>query len=136
MLVLYTWFQYTCAQSITPVSQAPLAVHPGIPAAAPVTSIPTVCELQVLTLLGWQHAYNPAGYAIYSELPANCSSSTWQSLGCLVSLTNLTLTGSLPALPDSWSNGSFPALQVLNLSSSRIAGTLPASWGEPSASAT
>ena len=36
-------------------------------------------------------------------------------------------------LPDSWANGSFPSLQLLNLSSSQLAGSLPLSWGQPEA---
>jgi len=52
-----------------------------------------------------------------------------QALGCLKSLVNLTLTGQLPDLPDSWAgNGSFPALQTMNFSSSSVAGLLPSIW--------
>jgi len=94
------------------------------------------CELQVLQLLGWQQAYNAAGYAIVAEWPSNCSASTWRALGCLQSLVNLTLTGSLPDLPDSWAgNGSFPALQIMNFTgpAGNIAGSLPSSWAAPTA---
>ncbi len=79
--------------------------------------------------MGWQQAYNPAGYNVDAVLPLNCSAETWQALGCLKSLVNLTLTGQLPDLPDSWAgNGSFPALQTLNFSSSSVAGSLPSIW--------
>ncbi len=93
------------------------------------------CELQVLQLLGWQQAYNASGYFIETELPSNCSVSTWGALGCLQSLVSLTLTGKMPDLPDSWAvNGSFPALQVMNLSGppgNPLAGSLPSSWAAP-----
>ena len=79
--------------------------------------------------MGWQQAYNPAGYNVDAVLPLNCSAETWQALGCLKSLVNLTLTGQLPDLPDSWAgNGSFPALQTLKFSSSSVAGSLPSIW--------
>ena len=105
------------------------------PAAAPSTSSPVqTCELEVLTLLGWQYAYNPAGYSIEAMLPTNCSSQAWQSLGCLEHLTNLTLTGSLPDLPGSWAaNGSFPALQAMNFSNTDLVGTLPEVWAQSTA---
>ena len=87
------------------------------------------CELDVLKALGWQAAYDLTGYSINTTLPYNCSSQTWQSLGCLHSLTNLTLKGSLPALPGSWgANGSFPALQAMTFASSSLTGALPSSW--------
>jgi len=85
-------------------------------------------------LFGWHQAYNPSGYSIDTNLPSNCSLDTWRSLGCLQSLTNLTLTGSLPGLPDSWAgNGSFPTLQTMNFSMSGLTGSLPNSWAQPSA---
>ena len=96
----------------------------------------STCELQVLQLLGWQQAYSASGYAIVAEWPSNCSASTWQALGCLQSLVNLTLTGSLPTLPDTWAdNGSFPALQIMNFTgpAGNIAGSLPSSWAAPTA---
>lgn len=81
------------------------------------------CELDVLDTLGWQHAYNPAGYAISTELPANCTAEIWQSLGCLASLTDLALTGNLLALPDSWATiDAFPSLSILTLSSTTLTG--------------
>lgn len=92
------------------------------------------CELSTLQTLGWQQAYNPSGYSIDTNLPSNCSLDTWQSLGCLQSLTNLTLTGSLLSLPNSWArDGSFPALQTLNFSLSGLTGSLPDSWAQASA---
>jgi len=101
--------QLSHAMSMAPVSQ--LAAAPS-----PSASIPD-CEHKVLQLLGWQQAYNPSGYSINAELPSNCSLQTWQSLNCLKSLTNLTLTGSLFNLPDAWAtNGSFPALHAVNFS--------------------
>ena len=94
------------------------------------------CELHVLQLLGWQQAFNASGYVIDAELPSNCSASTWQALGCLQSVVSLTLTGTLPSLPDAWAaNGSFPYLQVLNFSgpAARFAGQLPSSWADSTA---
>ena len=96
------------------------------PEAAPVSDLqPDAsagdCELATLQMLGWQQAYNPSGYSINTKLPSNCSLDTWQSLGCLQSLTNLTLTGSLPGLPDSWAHdGSFSTLQTMNFSLSGL----------------
>ncbi len=91
-------------------------------------------ELQVLSQLGWQSYYDPSGYSVVTELPSNITSNTWHSLGCLQSLTNLTLTGSLPDLPDSWAaNGSFPALQVMNFSLASLAGSLPSIWAQDTA---
>ena len=103
------------------------------PASAPSASyfLPD-CELEVLSLLGWQQAYDPKGYTISANWPSNCSLNTWQSLGCLKVLTKLTLTGSLPNLPDSWAaNGAFVALRALNLSSTTLTGSLPSSWAHP-----
>jgi len=95
--------------SIAPVSQVAAAT-------SPLASVPD-CEHRLLQLLGWEQAYNSSGYSIFAELPLNCSLQTWQSLGCLKSLRNLTLTGSLFNLPDAWAtNGSFPALHAVNFS--------------------
>ena len=94
------------------------------------------CELHVLELLGWQQAFNASGYVIDAELPSNCSASTWQALGCLQSVVSLTLTGTLPSLPDAWAaNESFPYLQVLNFSgpAASLAGQLPSSWADSTA---
>ena len=110
-------------------SQVPAAA-PQLSAAAPSSSPHT--ELDILTQLGWKQAYNPQGYSINTSLLGNCSHDTWQSLSLLKSLTNLTLTGILPDLPDSWaSNGSLPSLQALDLSHAQLNGSLPASWGSP-----
>ncbi len=109
----------------------PTAVTPALASALSPASGPLAsdCEHDTLNLLGWQQAYNPHGYTINSQLPSNCSLATWQALGCLKTLTNLTLTGSLPDLPDAWSaNDSFPALQAMNFSTASLAGTLPSSW--------
>ena len=95
---------------------------------APPANASSGCELDV----GWQQAFNPNGYSITAALPLNCSSVTWQCLGCLNTLTNLTLTGSLPDLPGSWAaNNSFAALQIINISSASLAGSLPCSWASP-----
>ncbi len=111
----------TSNRSLPPSSLAP-----------PPANASSGCELDVLTTLGWQQAFNPSGYSIAAVLPLNCSSVTWQSLGCLNTLTNLTLTGSLPDLPDSWAaSNSFAALQVINMSSASLAGSLPSSWASP-----
>ena len=80
-------------------------------------------ELDILQLLGWQNVYKPVGYAIVTELPANCTTQTWQSLGSLAALTDLSLTGNLLNLPDSWAAiGAFPSLSTLNLSSTTLTG--------------
>lgn len=110
---------------------APMAVTPTLASVLSPASglIASDCEHDTLNLLGWQQAYSPHGYTINSQLPSNCSTATWQALGCLKTLTNLTLTGSLPDLPDAWgANDSFPALQAMNFSSASLAGTLPSSW--------
>lgn len=84
--------------------------------------------------LGWQRVYDPAGYYVNASLPLNCSLSTWQSLGSLTTLKNLTLTGTLPDLPDQWAaNGTFPALQAMNFSGAALAGSLPSSWSSRTA---
>lgn len=119
----------TSAQNISPSDIASMIA----PAPSPGSALPS-CEIGVLTNLGWQQAFNQAGYAINAELPSNCSLSTWQSLSCLQHLTNLTLIGSLPDLPDSWgANDSFPALQALNVSTASLAGPLPSSWAQGTA---
>lgn len=91
-------------------------------------------ELDLLTTLGWQHVYDPSGYSINASLPDNCSLFTWLSLGSLHTVTNLTLNGNLPDLPDSWaSNGSFPSLLAMNFSETDLGGSLPSSWSSSSA---
>ena len=114
------------ASSISNQSLPPSSLVP------PPATASSSCELNVLTTLGWQQPFNPNGYSITAALPLNCSSITWQTLGCLNTLTSLTLTGSLPDLPDSWAaNNSFAALQVINISSASLAGSLPNSWASP-----
>ncbi len=111
---------------MAPVS--PLAAAPSPSASEP------DCEHKVLQLLGWEHAYNPSGHSINAELPSNCSLQTWQSLRCLNSLRNLSLTGSLFNLPDAWAtNGSFPTLQAVNFSTAQLRGPLPDTWGQGAA---
>ena len=91
-------------------------------------------ELDVLTSLGWQKAYHKGGYALNTRLPPNCSLATWQSLSCLSTVVNLTLTGSLPQLPDQWGlNGSFSSLYFLVVTDAHLTGSLPASWSNPAA---
>ena len=91
-------------------------------------------ELHLLTQLGWQDVYDPSGYSFNGTLPSSCSVSTWEALGGLHSLVNLTLTGNLPDLPDSWADdGAFPALQSIVFATANLTGTLPAIWGQSSA---
>lgn len=119
----------TSAQNIIPSDIASMIA----PAPSPGSALPN-CETGVLATLGWQQAYNQAGYSINAQLPSNCSLSTWQSLSCLQHSNNLTLTGCLPDLPDSWgANGSFPALQAINFSTANLAGPLPSSWAQGTA---
>ncbi|DBB12329.1 TPA: hypothetical protein ACH3X3_006417 [Trebouxia sp. C0006] len=111
---------------------APSTVAPALtPALSPASGpLAADCEHNTLRLLGWQQAYSPRGYTINTQLCSSCSTATWQALGCLKTLTNLTLTGSLPDLPDAWgANDSFPALQAMHFSFASLAGTLPSSWG-------
>ena len=129
-----------CATAATPSisgsTQRPNAPSASMPALAPALSpasepLAPDCEYNTLSLLGWQQAYNPQGYTISTQLPSNCSSDTWQALGCLKNLTKLTLTGHLPDLPDAWgANNSFPSLQAMKFSSASLAGTLPSSWAQ------
>ena len=137
---------HTCRQtaSAQPSLQSPDIQQPQPPGTsnasqlsptklAPFPNSGLTCELEVLNQLGWQHLYSLSGYSISASLPFNCSSHTWQSLGCLTALTNFTLTGSLPSLPNSWAtNNSFSSLQALDLSQAQLNGTLPASWGSAS----
>ena len=96
--------------------------------AAPAPSI-HMNELDLLNTLGWHQFYDPNGYVVSASLPSNCSLATWTSLGSLHTVTNLTLTGSLPYLPDSWaSNSSFPSLLAMNFSVTDLGGSLPSSW--------
>ncbi|KAL3156712.1 hypothetical protein ABBQ38_000986 [Trebouxia sp. C0009 RCD-2024] len=113
------------AASNTSMATSELAPAQVVPALGQLIVAPPACELSMLTLLGQQDFYNASGYNITTELPDNFAPEAWQSLGCLKSVTSLSLTGSLPGLPDSWADsGCFPALQLLNLS-----GILPnAAW--------
>jgi hypothetical protein len=111
-----------------PSASTPALASALSPASGPVAQD---CELNTLRLLGWQQAYSPQGYTINTQLPSNCSSATWQALGCLTNLTSLTLTSHLPNLPDAWAaNDSFPSLQAMKFSSASLAGTLPSSWAQ------
>ncbi len=119
------------AYNIT-MSNAPASVPASAPA-VPLGAAPN-CEISILARLGQNQAYNASGYTINTELPTNFTTDAWQSLGCLSSLTSITLNGSLPDLPNSWAdNGNFKMLQVMNFSNSGLAGTLPASWASPTA---
>ena len=88
--------QSVLAQSATPLAvasssttaagnQSMAAAESTAPVSPPVVAEGS-CELDVLTALGWQQAYNPGGYSIQAELPINCTLDTWQSLGCVYSL--------------------------------------------------
>lgn len=125
---------FTQAQTAAPPAAAlqpePQSASPSAPASAGHTD----CEQNILQQLGWQQYYNSSGYSINAHLPSNCSTRIWQSLGCLQSLTNLTLQGSLPHLPEFWSfSASFSSLQNLNLSIANLTGPLPISWCNPGA---
>ena len=106
---------------------------PGKATKAPVM-LGHTCEEDLLKALVRQQAYHPDGYSTDAELSTPDMVDAWASLGCLTCLTNLTLRGSLPSLPDSWAaQGSFLAMQSLNLPSLTLAGSLPASWGNSGA---
>ena len=136
ILLFVSWCSIACCafpitRNSTLRATAPTTVTPAqTPALSPAFGpLASDCEHNTLRLLGWQQAYCPHGYTINTQLPSNCSAAIWQGLGCLKTLTNLTLTGSLPDLPDAWgANDSFPALQAINFSSASLAGTLPSSW--------
>ena len=147
-VLLAVWFQGTAGQTLPkPLSSPIAAANQGqlshamsmaprsLLAAATSPSAPVPdCEHKVLQLLGWQQAYNSTGYSINAQLPSNCSLQTWQSLGCLKSLRNLTLTGSLFNLPDAWAtNGSFSTLQAVNFSTAQLRGPLPDAWAQAAA---
>ena len=120
------------APASTPLDEV-AAGRQGSPLPAPSPEQPD-CEHQILESLGWQSFYNSTGYSISTTLPSNLSLETWQSLRCLQSLTNLTLTGNIPNLPDTWaSNGSFPVLQSINFSTAVLTSTLPSSWSSQAA---
>lgn len=134
-VALLSWAAYVACQAPAPGTEL---IH-SIPKAASnfyqdLRAADVSCELRLLDVLGWQQAYNPTGYSISTQLPANLTADSWRSLGCLQSLTNLTLTGSTPNLPDAWGdNSSFPRLQSLTLATSGLAGSLPISWHQPAA---
>ena len=114
------------------------------------------CENHTLAALNQSAAFDASGYPLNITWQASFDP-VWQSLSCLNALTSLSITGPLPQLPDSWStNGSFLALQSLDLASGNLfsmlaancyphlgpcltcvinpcqimcAGTLPAIWG-------
>lgn len=94
-------------------------------------AIANAFEHQLLTQLGWQDVYDPSGYSIDGTLPSSCSVSTWEALGGLHAVVNLTLTGNLPDLPNCWADdGAFPALQSIVFATANLTGTLPAIWGQ------
>lgn len=140
-IALLSWAAYIVCQAPAPSANLPqnvsssdtlpeVALSPyQLPRAGELS-----CELRLLNDLGWQQAYNPSGYSINTKAPANLTVDSWQSLGCLQSLANLTLTGSMPDLPDAWgASSSFPRLQSLTLATSGLAGSLPVSWHQPTA---
>ena len=94
----------TAGPSEAPATSSQSPSHALAAAAAPsdVTQMLN-CEMRVLNALGWQQAYNSNSYSDKAQLPANCNVGIWQSLGCLQSLTNLTVEGTLShlQLPDS-----------------------------------
>ena len=91
-------------------------------------------ELNLLSQLGWQSIFDSNGHSINAVLPSNCSVNTWQALGQLHSLVNLTLAGNLPDLPASWADpNSFPVLQSINFTSANLSGTLPDAWAQGTA---
>lgn len=76
-----------------------------------------------------------AGFIVTGTLPTS-----WGSPGAFpnLSLLTLELTNLSGTLPPSWGNGSFPALQQLQIGagisgSNLLSGTLPPEWGDPSA---
>ena len=130
-----SWVASVACQAPALSLDTPHSVSTSLPLGAGTTShLNASCELQLLHVLGWQQAYNPSGYSISTKAPANLTVESWLSLRCLHSLTSLTLTGSVPSLPDAWATStSFPVLRSLTLSASGLAGSLPASWSQPTA---
>lgn len=85
------------------------------------------CENHTLAALNQSAAFNVSGYALSITWQPSFDP-VWQSLTCLNALTSLSITGPLPQLPDSWStNGSFTALQSLDLAGGDLLGMLAAS---------
>ncbi len=89
------------------------------------------CEQSALSQLGIKSWVNGStGYTLNITWGPQ-HDTLWPSLGCLQAVTGLQLSGSMPQLPDAWaSNGSFPLLQTLSISSLGLSGTLPSSWGQ------
>ncbi len=85
------------------------------------------CENHTLAALNQSAAFDASGYTLSITWQSSFDP-VWQSLSCLNALTSLSITGPLPQLPDSWStNGSFMALQSLDLASGNLLGMLAAS---------
>lgn len=84
------------------------------------------CENHTLAALNQSAAFDATGYTLSITWQSSFDP-VWQSLSCLSALTSLSITGPLPQLPDSWStNGSFVALQSLDLASGNLSGMLAA----------
>jgi hypothetical protein len=85
------------------------------------------CEKHTLAALTQSAAFNASGYTLSITWQSSFDP-VWQSLSCLNALTSMSITGPLPQLPDSWStNGSFMALQSLDLAGGNLSGMLAAS---------
>ena len=122
------------SQIMTSALQPAAAPGPALSGPGPTLAADLNREQFILDQLGGQQAYSQQGYPLNTTWPHDSSLDTWQSLGCLTSVTNLTLRGSVPPLPASWANnGSFPFLQSLDLSQAQLQGTLPDGWGSPKA---
>ena len=103
VLLSVSFYSISCCATASSPSTGSSTQRPNAPSASTPTLAPALspasdpfahdCELNTLGLLGWQQVYNPQGYTINTQLPSNCSSATWQALGCLRNLTKLTLTG-------------------------------------------
>ena len=87
------------------------------------------CENHTLAAINQSAAFEASGYTL-SIIWQSSFDPVWQSLSCLKTLTSLSISGPLPQLPDSWStNGSFMALQSLDLAGGNLLGMLsPTSW--------
>ena len=138
-VVTYAFVACSFAHGQSPISPSDQSTRAN-QADAPSASLPeaapeaSACELATLSSLGWQDAFDPAGYEISAVLPPNTTFDTWESLGCLSSLVNLSLAQGVYPLPDAWAtNGSFPLLQSLDLSTTDLSGTLPPIWAQPGA---
>lgn len=91
------------------------------------------CEESTLSQLGSTSSYESTGYSLNITWQPQYTS-LWQSLGCLLSVQSLRLSGSLPQLPDA---GSFPMLKELYIDlpseGPGLTGSLPSSWGQSTA---